>query len=78
MIFDDFFSAMIIMPECESAVQKLNSIWASSYVVIGLYKFWQFVAKISSFCRQEVMGGILDSVKNVWYVNILILFNDFW
>ena len=38
MIFDDLLSAMIIMPECESAVYKPNSIWASSYVVIGRNK----------------------------------------
>jgi hypothetical protein len=28
-------------------------------------KFGQFVGKTSGFRRQEAMGGILDSVKNV-------------
>ena len=51
------------IPSCEQAYfWRILSTWDHCAMVS---KSRQFVAKISGFRRQEAMGGILDSVKNV-------------
>ena len=80
MIFDDLLSAMIIMPECESAVHKPNSIWASSYVVIGRFKFCRGynLRRVTKWLQYSILVKYIDIQKLSFFALIANFSKTFW